>query len=195
MVYLIVIALIGIIFAYIWLAICEDNMLNMGAAFIGFLVIVGGALFFIHLPSTRPEVKEAKEIANEYSKLTEEAYDTKIQHGGISTDLYQKMEIHNEKVKNKDWKTFWCKAGCYNNGKSDYLIDLDDYKVLNGDIPENNYVQPVRIADKSISTETTASESTNSTTSVESTSTETEETTLKKVVEIDGQYYELVPIG
>lgn len=194
MVYILVIALIGFVLAIGWLAICEDNMLSMGVSLIGCLIILGGALFGIQLPSMQSEVKEAKEIANEYSKLTEEAYDTKIQHGGISTDLYQKMEIHNEKVKNKNWKTFWCKASCYDD-EGDYLINLDDYKVLDGDIPENKYIQPVRVADEPTSTETTTSETITSTTSVESTSTETEETTLKKVIEIDGQYYELVPIG
>lgn len=192
MVYILVIALIGFVLAIGWLAICEDNMFSMGVSLIGCLVILGGALFGIQLPSMQSEVKEAKEIESEYNKLVREAYDTKIQHGGISTDLYQKMEIHNEKVKNKNWKTFWCKASCYDD-EGDYLINLDDYKVLDGDIPENNYVQPVRVADES--TGTTTSESITSTTSVESTSTETEETTLKKVIEIDGQYYELVPIN
>lgn len=119
----------------------------MVVSLIGCLVILGGALFGIQLPSMQSEVKEAKEIESEYNKLVKEAYDTKIQHGGIDTNLYQKMEIHNEKVKNKNWKTFWCKASCYDDGEGDYLINLDDYKVLDGDIPENNYVQPIRVAD------------------------------------------------
>ena len=194
MAYMLIIALVGILLAIVWIAMCEDNMFSMGVAVIGFLIILGGVLFGIYLPFMQSEVKEADEIASEYKELTKEAYDTKIQHGGVSTDLYQKMEMHNEKVNNKDWNAFWCKAGGYRDGKSDYSIDLDDYKVLDGDIPENNYVQPVRIADEQSSIETTTSKPTTSTTS-ESTSTETEETTLKKVVEIDGQYYELVPIG
>ena len=194
MVYILVIALIGLILVIGWLAICEDNMFNMGVSLIGCFVILGGALFGIRLPFRQPEVKEAEEIAIEYSELNEEAYDTKIQHGGITIDLYQKMEMHNEKVKNKNWKTFWCKASCYDD-EGDYLINLDDYKVLDGDIPENNYVQPVRVVDEPTSTETTTSETITSTTSVESTSTETEETTLKKVIELNGQYYELVPIN
>lgn len=192
MVYILVIALIGLILVIGWLAICDDNMFSMGVSLIGCFVIIGGALFGIQLPSMQSEVKEAKEIESEYGKLTREAYDTKIQHGGIGANLYQKMETHNEKVKNKNWKTFWCKASGYDD-EGDYLINLDDYKVLDGDIPENNYVQPVRVADES--TETTTSETITSTTSVESTSTETEETTLKKVIELNGQYYELVPIN
>lgn len=65
----------------------------------------------------------------------------------IQISIKKKMEIHNEKVKNKNWKTFWRKASCYDDGEGDYLINLDDYKVLDGDIPENNYVQPIRVAD------------------------------------------------
>lgn len=186
MIYSIGVVILGVVLCVVWVFICEENMLNAGVAIVGLFAVLGATLFFIHLPSTKPEVKEAEEIADEYSTLKDEAYDTKIQHGGVGAELYQKMEQHNARVKEKDWKSFWCKTSGFKNGESDYSIDLDEYKVLDGDIPENKYVQPVRIVDEPVSTEAVTTEPT---------SAETEETTLKKVIELNGQYYELVPIG
>lgn len=69
MVYILVIALIGLVLAIGWLVIREDNMFSMVVSLIGCLVILGGALFGIQLPSMQSEVKEAKEIESEYNKL------------------------------------------------------------------------------------------------------------------------------
>lgn len=196
MIYFGAVIIIGLILILAWVAICDENMLNVGVAAVGAFAVLGVMLFFIHFPSTRPEVKEAKEIAGEYSKLKNEAYDTKIQHGGVGVELYQKMEQHNARVESKNWKNFWCKVSNYKDGESEYSIDLDEYEVLDGDIPENKYVQPVRIADEPVSTEAAATEpTTTAEKTTEPTSAETEETTLKKVIELNGQYYELVPIG
>ena len=138
-------------------------------------------LILINYPASRPEVKKAKDLLKETENLTAEAYDTKVLHGGIPVELYDKIKEHNEKVKEEiDENNFWIKADGFDVDSC--IIDISDYKI----ITENVFTQPVRIAEDP--TEPTSEP-------VTEVSTETTEKATKQVVEIDGQYYELVPIG
>ena len=138
-------------------------------------------LILINYPASRPEVKKAKDLLKETENLTDEAYDTKVLHGGIPVELYDKIKEHNEKVKEEiDENNFWIKADGFDVDSC--IIDISDYKI----ITENVFTQPVRIAEDP--TEPTSEP-------VTEVSTETTEKATKQVVEIDGQYYELVPIG
>lgn len=179
--YTIIVLSLGILIALTVLGIanaltCEPTIGLIGG--IGVLII---ALIIINYPTTRPEVKRAKELQKEAENLIDEAYDTKVLHGGIPVELYDKMKEHNEKVKEEiDENNFWIKASDFD--VDSFIIDVSDYKI----IAENVFAQPIRVVEDP--TEPTSE-------SVTEASTETTETATKQVVEIDGQYYELVPIG
>lgn len=148
-------------------------------------LIIGAVLFLVGgfaLPSLTTEGKKANEVDSAYEELKEEAYDTKIVHGGISRELYDKIEKNNEAA--KDVKTnFWTAVLGYD--EDDCIIDLSEYKIIS----ENTFVQPVRDIS---ATESTAETTTEPTTEPVSEST-TEIATLQSVV-IDGKTYALVPV-
>ena len=130
------------------------------------------------IPHWRPEVKAAMKLRDEANDLADEAHETKVQHGGISENLYNEILEHNEKVEDKiDRDNFWIKAACFN--VDNCIIDISDYEVVS----ENTFVQPVRVIDNTTEPTTSAEEST------------TTSEKMKQVVEIDGKYYELVPIN
>lgn len=179
--YTIIVMLLGILTAFAIYCVINALTYEPVAGLIGSIAVLLITFVLINYPSSRPEVKKAKDLLKEAESLTDEAYDTKILHGGIPVELYDKIKEHNEKVKEEiDENNFWIKAAGYD--VDDCIINISDYKI----ITENVFTQPVRIAEDP--TEPTSEPVTEA-------STETTETATKQVVEIDGQYYELVPIG
>lgn len=179
--YTIIILLLGILTAFAIYCVINALTYEPMAGWIGSLAVLLITLFMLNYPASRPEVKKAKDLLKEAESLTDEAYDTKVLHGGIPIELYDKIKEHNKKVKEEiDENNFWIKADGFDVDSC--IIDISDYKI----ITENAFTQPVRIAEDP--TEPTSEP-------VTETSAETTETATKQVVEIDGQYYELVPIG
>ena len=110
------------------------------AGFIGSLAVLFITLILINYPASRPEVKKAKDLLKKAESLTDEAYDTKVLHGGIPVELYDKIKEHNETVKEEiDENNFWIKA--YGFDVDSCIIDISDYKI----ITENVFTQPVRV--------------------------------------------------
>ena len=179
--YSIIVLLLGVLVALAAFCIIDKLTYEPMAGLIGSVVVLAIALVMLRYPASRPEVKKAKDLLKETESLTDEAYDTKVLHGGIPIELYDKIKEHNEKVKEEiDENNFWIKA--YDFDTDSCIIDVSDYKI----ITENVFTQPVRVVEDP--TEPTSEPVTEA-------STETTETATKQVVEIDGQYYELVPIG
>lgn len=179
--YSIIVLLLGVLVAFAVYCIVNALTYEPVAGLIGSLVVLLITAAMLNYPSSRPEVKKAKDLLKETESLTDEAYDTKVLHGGIPIELYNKIKEHNEKVKEEiDENNFWIKADDFDVDSC--IIDISDYKI----ITENVFTQPVRVVEDP--TEPTSE-------FVTEASTETTETATKQVVEIDGQYYELVPIG
>lgn len=179
--YSIIVLLLGILVAFAVYCIVNALTYEPVAGLIGSLVVLLITLVVLNYPASRPEVKKAKDLLKKAESLTDEAYDTKVLHGGIPVELYDKIKEHNEKVKEEiDENNFWIKA--YGFDVDSFIIDISDYKI----ITENVFTQPVRVVEDP--TESTSEPVTKA-------STETTETATKQVVEIDGQYYELVPIN
>ena len=179
--YTIIVLFFGVLVAFAIFCVIDALTYEPMAGFIGSLAVLFITLVMLNYPAFRTDVKKAKDLLKEAESLTDEAYDTKILHGGIPVELYDKIKEHNEKVKEEiDENNFWIKADGFDVDSC--IIDISDYKI----ITENVFTQPVRIVEAP--TEPTSEP-------VTETSTETTEKATKQVVEIDGQYYELVPIG
>ena len=179
--YSIIVLLLGALVGFAVFCIINKLTYEPMAGLIGSIVVLVITLVIHEYPSFRPEVKKAKDLLKETENLADEAYDTKVLHGGIPIELYDKIKEHNEKVKEEiDENNFWIKA--YDFDADSCIVDVSDYKI----ITENVFTQPIRVVEDPI--EPTSEPVTEA-------STETTETPTKQVVEIDGQYYELVPIG
>lgn len=176
--YTILVIIIGLILTLIAYVIVSDAFYDKAASYL--VVLVGIILISIGclLPHWQPEVKAAVKLGSEAEDLKTEAYETKIRHGGISEDLYNKILEHNENIEEKiDRNNFWIKAAGFN--VDNCIVDISEYKVIS----ENTFVQPVRVIDKTPESTTSTEESTDASEK------------MKQVVEIDGKYYELVPIN
>ncbi len=104
----------------------------------GAVVIICGIGLFGYLHFS-PEAIKWQELTEATEMLTQEAYDTKVVHGGITAELYNKMQGHNERITEIDPNSFWMQI----EGLSpdDLLIDTSNYKVID----DNTFVQSVRI--------------------------------------------------
>ena len=179
--YIIIIAVIALVLILVGMSAVDDEPLMGGGLMIGAVIfLVGG----FALPSFTTEGKKANKVDSAYKELKKEAYDTKIAHGGISQELYDKIEKNNEAAKDVE-TNFWTAALGYD--KDDCIIDLSEYKIIS----ENAFVQPVRDIN---ATEPKSETTTQPTTEpVSESTTETEIATLQSVV-IDGKTYALVPV-
>ena len=177
--YAIIVLLLGMLVAFVVFCAINSLTCSSDAGLAGSLVVFFIALVMLKYPASRPEVKKAKDLLKEAESLTDEAYDTKVLHGGIPVELYNKIKEHNENVKEEiKENNFWIKA--YGFDTNSCIIDISDYKI----ITENVFTQPVRVVEDP--TEPTSEP-------VTEVSTETTETATKQFIEIDGQRYELVP--
>lgn len=182
-VYISVLALIALVLFLVGMSRVEYEPLIGGGLMIAAVIFVIGGLA---LPKLTTEGKKAIEVKSAYKELKQEAYDTKIAHGGISQELYDRIKENNEAAMNVK-PNFWIAVLDYD--EDDCIIDLSEYKVIS----ENAFVQPVRDINATESTaETTTEPITEPTTEPMSEST-TEIATLQSVV-IDGKTYALVPV-
>lgn len=186
-VYISVLALIALVLFLVGMSGVEYEPLIGGGLMIGAVVfLIGG----FALPSLTTEGKKANKVEDVYKELKQEAYDTKIAHGGISQELYDRIKENNEAAMNVK-PNFWTAVLDYD--EDDCIINLSEYKVIS----ENAFVQPVRDINATESTAETTTEPT--TEPITETATEpvpestTEIATLQSVV-IDGKTYALVPV-
>ena len=188
-VYISVLALIALVLFLFGMSGVEYEPLIGGGLMIGAVIfLIGG----FALPSLTTEGKKANKVEDVYKELKQEAYDTKIAHGGISQELYDRIKENNEAAMNVK-PNFWTAVLDYD--EDDCIINLSEYKVIS----ENAFVQPVRDINATESTAGTTTEPTTSDEPITEPTTEpvsestTEIATLQSVV-IDGKTYALVPV-
>lgn len=147
--------------------------------FIGLVIMLAAALslsFTFDIPKYTKSGMAANTLIDNYHDLEESVRVTKDYHGNISKNLYNLLDAHNVEV-DKCEQTFWTKTMFFKPDK--YKFDLNSYTVAPA--TETN-TEVESIVENTMTTVTT-----------ETVTTTTE--TLKKVVEINGEYYELVPIN
>ena len=145
--------------------------------FIGLVLMLAATLslsFTLDIPKYTKSGQVANTLIENYHHLEDSVIFTKDYHGNISENLYNLLDEHNAEV-DKCEQTFWTKAMFFE--PDDYKFDLSSYTVA-----------PATEDNTNTNIESTTIETT---TAPVTTTTEA----LKKVVEIDGQYYELVPIN
>lgn len=137
------------------------------------------AIYVYQAPTHFSEYEKYLAIKEEYESLTDAINSTtNMNDNMITADLRNKVEEHNKIVNETDIEMSpFIYDMKYN--KSEYLIDISDYQVMTAD---ENSVQNT--------TESTTEEITTSIENVDSSNP----AIVGKVVEIDGKYYELVPI-